>query len=168
MKIRPINENDEGRWRALWQQYLQFYKVELDDAVTDATWQRIVGGRDGFSAFVAVSEPPTPQEPQETSGQQGDGGSIETEEVIAFAICLLHPSTWSTRLTCYLEDLYVDEAARGQGAGRALIETIYKFAEALDCHRVYWHTDEANETARHLYDKVGYYARHLQYRRPGD
>lgn len=185
MKIRPIQDSDETPWRALWQSYLRFYKVELDRAVTDATWQRIVAGRDGFSAFVVVMDP---TDRPHSDGSEGDGresdgphgdkadndkaeidrGESEKGEVVGFAICLLHPSTWSTRLTCYLEDLYVDEAARSKGAGRALIETIYKFAEALDCHRVYWHTDETNETARRLYDQVGYYAHHVQYRRPGD
>lgn len=151
MIIRPIQDGDEAKWRALWQGYLTFYKVSLAPDVTDNTWARISESRDGFSAFVALSK-------------DADG----KDEMVGFAICLLHPSTWSPRPSCYLEDLYVNEAARGKGAGRALIETVYKFAEALKCHRVYWHTDEDNHVARRLYDKVGSYSKHLQYRRPGD
>ncbi|HEU0317849.1 MAG TPA: GNAT family N-acetyltransferase, partial [Solirubrobacteraceae bacterium] len=56
---------------------------------------------------------------------------------------------------CYLEDLFVARAARGGGAGRALIEAVYAAADARGADRVYWHTQEFNAPARSLYDTVG-------------
>ncbi len=65
----------------------------------------------------------------------------------------VHPST-SGPDVCYLQDLFTDEAARGQGAGRALIAAVADWARAQGCGRLYWQTHESNATARALYDKV--------------
>jgi hypothetical protein len=42
----------------------------------------------------------------------------EEKKVIGFAMCILHEGTWSTAPICYLEDLFVDAAERGAGAGK--------------------------------------------------
>jgi GNAT superfamily N-acetyltransferase len=67
---------------------------------------------------------------------------------------LFHRSTILAGPTCYLQDLFTSEAARGRGAGRALIEAVYAKAHAAGASRVYWHTHETNRTARDLYGKV--------------
>ena len=40
------------------------------------------------------------------------------------ANCVVHASTWSRQPKCYLEDLFVDPAARGLDVGRALLEAV--------------------------------------------
>jgi GNAT superfamily N-acetyltransferase len=50
--------------------------------------------------------------------------------------------------------LFVDPAARGQGAGRLLIETLVDKAKNAGWFRVYWMTHKDNATARTLYDKL--------------
>ena len=67
--------------------------------------------------------------------------------------------------TCYLQDLYADPEIRGKGIGRALIEQVYRHADALGAYRVYWNTHEANATARLLYDRIGNRSGFIQYRR---
>jgi ribosomal protein S18 acetylase RimI-like enzyme len=47
-----------------------------------------------------------------------------------------------------------DEAARGRGVGRALIDAVYARARAAGSMCVYWQTQESNKTAMELYDKV--------------
>jgi len=67
---------------------------------------------------------------------------------------LFHRSTISIEPTCYLQDLFTGQAARGKGVGRALIEGVYEQAELAGARRVYWQTHETNLTAMRLYDQV--------------
>ena len=84
--------------------------------------------------------------------------------VIGFALCLLHEATWVKEPVCYLEDLFLDEAARGKGIGKALLDDLVEKAKANGWARLYWHTDEGNETARRLYDKYTEADGHVRYR----
>jgi GNAT superfamily N-acetyltransferase len=54
---------------------------------------------------------------------------------------------------CYLEDLYVEPAARGHGIGTAFIEWLRNAMRAEGWARLYWVTRESNAQARRLYDK---------------
>jgi GNAT superfamily N-acetyltransferase len=65
---------------------------------------------------------------------------------------------------CYLEDLFVDPAARGGGVGRALIEDLIALARGQGWQRLYWNTDTSNETARRLYDSFVQDDGHIRYR----
>jgi GNAT superfamily N-acetyltransferase len=65
-----------------------------------------------------------------------------------------------------LEDLFVDETIRGQGIGRALIDAVLDEAKKRGCSRVYWNTDETNQTARKLYDTYVLESGKRQYRVP--
>jgi GNAT superfamily N-acetyltransferase len=78
---------------------------------------------------------------------------------------LLHRSTTQISPVCYLQDLFTAEHARGQGVGRALIESVYRHAAALGCPRVYWQTHESNQTAMRLYDAVAEKSGFVVYRR---
>ena len=51
--------------------------------------------------------------------------------VIGFVHALPHATTWSAKGYLYLEDLFVDPAMRGSGAGRKLIEAVYEEADRL-------------------------------------
>lgn len=66
---------------------------------------------------------------------------------------------------CYLEDLFVAETARGSRAGRVLIEAVYGAADARGADQVYWLTEEANHTARALYDKAARQTPFIKYQR---
>ena len=131
--IRDLSPGDEIRWRDLWRGYCTFYETDMPPAVTDETWRRLLDpGEAAMFGLVA----------------QGGGA------VIGFVNCVLHQNTWTEKPVCYLEDLFVDSAARNQGAGRALIEAVRDRGMAEGWHRVYWRTRENNATARGLYDKV--------------
>lgn len=131
--VRHVAEGDRAGWEALWQGYLDFYRVELAPGVTERTWARLNDPQFDMHGLIALD---------------GDGAAI------GLCTYLFHASTWAHEPYCYLEDLYVDETARGQGAGRALIEMVYAAADRRGAPRVYWMTHETNETARRLYDSV--------------
>ncbi len=85
--------------------------------------------------------------------------------MIGLAHYLFHRSTAQIAPICYLQDMFVAEAARGRGAGRALLEAVCARAKEAKASRVYWNTDMNNTTARALYDSVATLTRFVQYRR---
>jgi len=78
---------------------------------------------------------------------------------------ILHPHNWREEDVVYLQDLYVSEAARGTGAGRALIEAVYAAADANGTPSVYWLTQDFNATARQLYDRISTLTPFIKYQR---
>jgi GNAT superfamily N-acetyltransferase len=145
MRVRRLESRDREAWRRLFLAYIAFYRASLPDEVVELAWQRLIEGGEGAPlGLVAVDE---------------------ADAAIGLAHILMHRSTWSPTWYCYLEDLFVDPAHRGNGAGRALIEAVYREADAHGCTRTYWVTEEANATARALYDRVAAKAPFVQYRR---
>ncbi len=119
-------------WEALFRKYFEFYEAPRRQAVIDSAWQRIVEGRN----------------PHGLLALDGD------RQVVGLVHYIFHPSTWTTDPYCYLQDLYVDEAWRGKGVGRALIEAVYRVADEKPASQVYWLTQHFNAEARLLYDRV--------------
>ena len=141
VKVREAKADDYDAWLKLWKGYLDFYGTGLDEAVTLATWRRVLSSDSALFCRLAETE-------------QG---------VVGFAICVLHEGTWVTQPLCYLEDLFVDDAARGKGAGRALIEAVINEAREKGWSKVYWVTREGNP-ARALYDKLATVDDYVRYR----
>ena len=79
---------------------------------------------------------------------------------------LFHRHGWRVEDVCYLQDLYADPELRGHGLGRKLIEAVYAEADARGAPSVYWLTQDFNETARHLYDRIGRVTPFIKYERP--
>jgi GNAT superfamily N-acetyltransferase len=78
---------------------------------------------------------------------------------------LEHVST-SAADVCYLQDLFTEPRARGQGVARALIAAVVDAARVRGCSRVYWVTHESNTTARRLYDQVAVNSGFIRYQIP--
>ena len=110
--------------------------------MTNATWQRIFDPLEPVHAFVAERD----------------------EALIGFSHYLFQRSTWLLNPQCYLQDLYVGEATRGCGVGRALIAAVVGAAKEAGAARVFWNTHETNAVARRLYDKVAERTGFIQYR----
>lgn len=143
MTIRQLGAADKVAWLSLWQKYLAFYNTELSPVTIDTAWQRLLN----------------PAEPMFALGAFGDNNLLGIVHII------YHRSTWTEGNYCYLQDLFTDEAARGQGVATALIEAVYARAKADGASRVYWLTHETNETARRLYEKIGMRSGFIQYRK---
>lgn len=75
--------------------------------------------------------------------------------VAGFAIWFFNYSTWQARKGLYLEDLYVDAAARGQGIGTALLRHLAGLAVAEGCGRFEWSVIDWNEPAIRVYRRIG-------------
>ncbi|GFN26988.1 N-acetyltransferase [Achromobacter denitrificans] len=143
VEIRPIVAADFEAWLPLWKGYQDFYRVDIDDAVTRNTWSRFLDGKEPMHAALAY-----------------DSG-----RAIGLVHWIFHRSTWTAGDYCYLQDLYVAPDVRGTGAGRKLIEHVYEQAAAANCARVYWLTHETNATAIQLYDRIADRSGFIQYRK---
>jgi GNAT superfamily N-acetyltransferase len=75
------------------------------------------------------------------------------------AVCQLRyrPSLW-TGGDCWLEDIFVEEKARGSGMGRALVEAAFGRARERGCERMELDVNEANPAALALYEALGFSA----------
>ncbi|MDH4982805.1 GNAT family N-acetyltransferase [Hyphomicrobium sp. D-2] len=142
--IRRLNADDRDGWERLFRDYIRFYEAEVPDEVIALTWQRLLGEQDGMLGLLAVG---------------ADGNAVGLVNAV------FHRSTWSPTEYCYLEDLFVDPAARGEGVGQMLIEAVYREADQRGATRTYWATQHNNETARRLYDKLATLSPFVQYRR---
>ncbi len=76
-------------------------------------------------------------------------------EAAGFALYFYNFSSWLGKLGLYLEDLYVDPAQRGKGAGKALLQYLAKQAVAEGCGRFEWNVLDWNEPAIRFYESVG-------------
>ncbi|MDB5803359.1 MAG: acetyltransferase [Betaproteobacteria bacterium] len=132
ISIRKIEARDEAAWRRLWDGYCAFYEASLSPDVTARTWHRILHPASSIHAIVAVGEHDQP---------------------IGFANYVVHENTWDLLPVCYLEDLFVDPAARARGVGRQLIAWLVTCMQSEGWSRLYWMTREDNQRARALYDK---------------
>ncbi len=65
-------------------------------------------------------------------------------------------SVWTTAEDCWLEDLYVREAARRGGLGRALVEAAVVRATQRGCRRIELDVNEDNVAALALYRACGF------------
>lgn len=143
MTIRPVRAGDESRWRELWAGYNRFYEHEVPEAVTRATWSRILDPASSIHSIVAES---------------AEG------VILGFANYVIHAGTWSIEPVCYLEDLYVDVDRRASGVGRSLIDWLIAAMATQRWSNLYWVTKENNYRARALYDTYtahGGYVRYL-------
>jgi GNAT superfamily N-acetyltransferase len=66
-------------------------------------------------------------------------------------------SIW-TGSDCWLEDIFVEEDARGAGLGRELIEAAFERARERGCARMELDVNEANPGAVRLYESLGFEA----------
>ena len=67
-------------------------------------------------------------------------------------------SVWTGAPDCWLEDLFVEERARGAGVGRALVEAAFDAARARGARRIELDTNESNAAALALYESAGFSA----------
>jgi len=130
--IRPLQASDKEKWNLLFAAYQKFYRAKIPADVIENTWNRIFDATSRVNAL----------------GAEMDG------ELVGFTHFLFHESTWNDRPNCYLEDLFVDKAARGTDVARNLIKGVESAAREKNAFRLYWHTQQYNSKARSLYDSI--------------
>lgn|GEM_PF-380960 len=135
-----------GPWRRfrLEAGYNAFYGRSGPTEVARCTWRRFFDGYEPVHAPVAAR-----------------GGALPDLAHYPF-----HRSAIPLGPSCYLQDLFTAEAARGQGVGRALIETACAQAQRAGAERVYWQTHASHAAAMRLHGRVATRSGFPVYRRP--
>jgi GNAT superfamily N-acetyltransferase len=82
-------------------------------------------------------------------------GAWREERLVGYACLYWHFSSTKAAETVLMNDLYVDERARGEGVGRALIEASAEVARERGAPILEWSTAPDNATAQRLYDSTG-------------
>lgn len=145
--VRFVTHADYSEWLPLWEGYNRFYgrfdTTALPEAITQMTWGRFFDAYEPVHAMVA-----------EVDGR-----------LVGLVHYLFHRSTITIEPTCYLQDLFTADAARGKGVGRMLIEAVYAQARLAGVVNVYWRTHASNATARRLYDSVAENSGFLVYKK---
>lgn len=144
MIIREIEKRDYDEWRALWKSYLAFYNTTVTQDVYELTFRRLI---------------------ERQTSQQMAFLAEKDDRLVGLVHYIHHPHNWKLEHVIYLQDLFALPEVRGQGVGRALIEAVYDAADKMGCPSVYWLTQENNETARRLYDRVATVSDFIKYNR---
>ena len=86
-------------------------------------------------------------------------GEDEAGEVRCYAFCIfqqqLHSNNMTDVKTLYIDDLCVDERARGGQLGRRMYEYVLRYAKESGCYNVTLNVWACNEGARRFYEKMG-------------
>ena len=77
-------------------------------------------------------------------------------EAIGLALWFYNFSSWRGELGAYLQDIYVDEAARGTGLGRRLLAATAQRAQADGATHLRLSVAADNEGARAFYEHLGF------------
>jgi GNAT superfamily N-acetyltransferase len=145
--ITELRAADRSRWNQLWRGYLDFYETTLPSEIYEQTWRRLMARDGAVRGF----------------GARLDNAAAPLAGIVHY---LFHPHAWMTAEVCYLQDLFVDSALRGQGCGKALIERVAAAARNRGCARLYWTTKEDNRAARQLYDRIAHFNGFIRYDYP--
>lgn len=132
MQIRPPTEADRPAWEALYAGYAAFYKTDQTPAMRARVWGWIHDPGHETRALVAE-----------------DRGQL---------VGLAHYRPFARPLSAstggFLDDLFVDPAARGSGAAEALIRHLAEEGRREGWTVIRWITAEDNYRARGLYDRL--------------
>jgi len=131
--IRAVELADHAQWDRLYQGYGAFYKVTQTDQMRDRVWSWLFNPLHMTQGLVAVD---------------AQGALIGLAHYRPFARPL------SATTGGFLDDLFVDQAARRSGAGAALIGQLRSIARDEGWSVLRWITADDNATARALYDRV--------------
>jgi GNAT superfamily N-acetyltransferase len=72
------------------------------------------------------------------------------------AVLRFRDAIWSSGLECYLAELYVTPAQRGNGLGRALMHAALQTARDRGADTMEIGVDEPDHAARRLYESLGF------------
>ncbi len=132
-QIEPITAEQLERLLPLIAAYQRFYEApEIDAERNRAFFRRFLAPSDDGLLLGAW-----------------DGGRLVGYACLYWTFTSLAPAE-----IVLMNDLFVEEAARGRGVGRALIEASAATARGRGAHRLEWVTAADNLTAQRLYDST--------------
>ena len=140
--IRPAGPQDLPAVNSLLQQVLTVHHNGRPDLF------KAVGKKYTDQELLAIfNNPETPVFVYDSGGS-----------VLGYVFCALRKQgsgSLQELTSLYVDDLCVDEKARGRHVGTALFEFVKRFARSQGCHNITLHVWECNPAARAFYDSLG-------------
>ena len=85
--------------------------------------------------------------------------AVEGDTLLGYGFCQLiqykNAPVIADHKELYIDDLCVDEAARGTGVGKAIYQHILRYAKAQGCYNVTLNVWACNENAMKFYEAMG-------------
>ncbi len=145
-RVVPLEPSHAAAWRPLYRAYAAFYKMPMDEEILTRTWTWLMDQQarrlEGLAAFAR------------------DGS------LAGLAHFRETPDPLLGRETGFLDDLFVDPQARGQGLAGQLMAAVQTIAGERGWAQLQLMTATDNHAARALYDKVGRAAAWVTYEIP--
>ena len=130
--IRPAVPGDRGGWEPLYLGYGKFYKVAMTAESLETVWGWVHDPGHVLEALVA----------------ERDGALVGLAHFRAM------PSPLRATTIGFLDDLFVDPAARGAQVGERLLDRLNEISVERGWNKIRWITGDDNYRARTLYDRV--------------
>jgi ribosomal protein S18 acetylase RimI-like enzyme len=110
-------------------------------------------GDDRKPVFVFDAESPRP------NGGKASAGGQEESQILGHAFCLVTEVRDDKLLqdikTLYIDDICVDEKARGKHVGKALYEYVRDYARSIGCNNITLNVWDGNDAAISFYRNMG-------------
>jgi GNAT superfamily N-acetyltransferase len=133
VKIVTVSHEYREDWNRLYAGYAAFYNVDQTEAMRDRVWGWLMDGAHEVNGFIALDDL---------------GKPIGLTHYRPFARPL------SASIGGFIDDLFVDPAARGSGAADALIAAVADAGRTRGWTVIRWITAEDNARARKVYDRL--------------
>ena len=142
VRVVPPAPEHRADWERLYASYAAFYGVEQTAAMRATVWGWLHDAGHEVSGLLALDDQGRP-------------------------VGLTHFRPFSRPLAAstggFLDDLFVDPAARGSGAAQALIDAVAAAGRARGWTVIRWITAEDNYRGRAVYDRVAAKTKWLTY-----
>lgn len=131
--IAPPRPADKQDWRRLYDGYATFYKMPMNDEIADRVWSWLHDQSHVLEALVA----------RDASGR-----------LVGLAHFRPMPRPLAGSTIGFLDDLFVDPAARGSQVGERLIKAMAEEGKRRGWKMIRWLTADDNYRARSRYDQL--------------
>lgn len=143
-QIRPARPDDVRLLHDLIRALAEYERLGHEAQATAVDLERhLFGAEPVAEALIAETRG------AEARGAEADGAGI------GFALYFRSFSTFVGKPGLYLEDLFVHEAFRGHGIGRALLQRLARIAVERGYGRVEWQVLDWNRPAIDFYESIG-------------
>lgn len=137
--IRPVRPDDVP----------EIYRMVRELAAFEGATGAVQSTEDMLRKAFFAAQPAAEAIIAESVDSDGDATAL------GYAVFYSSFSTWTGQRGLWLDDLYVTPAARGSGAGAALLKALAGIAMDRDCARFEWWVLDWNTAARDFYRSKG-------------
>ena len=130
--IRKLEIKDKENWTKFYNRYTDFYKVPMNAEILDIVWTWIHDKKHVVNGICLDLE----------------------DKNVGIAHYRTMPRPLKGQYMCFLDDLFVESAYRGQKIAQKLIGHLKSLSKANNWCGIRWITHSSNENAKKLYDRI--------------